>query len=275
MDCDETIRGFPVVAAVYDRRFFLARRYKAGGDRPPLQCLLGFALCVAISAGCNRAPGRPSLDSQVVPPDKVLSFDNLYRQNCAGCHGPNGKGGAAIGLGSDVYLAIADDATIRRVAAEGVPGTAMPAFAQSSGGMLTDPQINAIVTGIRKRWTNGDSPDVSPPSYAAPDYGEPQRGLEVYDAYCSSCHGAAGRGGPRAGPIVDAAFLTLVSDQYLRTIVIAGRPEMGAPDWRGNLPGKAMSQQDVSDVVAWLSAQRPKAATPLHSNPESVTGDIR
>src|SRR6266481_2497696 len=136
--------------------------------------LLFFAIC-----GCNSAPGRPTAESEVLRPGKVLNFATLYGQNCAGCHGEQGRGGAAIALNSPVYLAIADDATIRRVTAQGVPGTAMPAFAQSSGGMLTDEQISAIVAGIRSRWTNGDSPDVSPPSYAAPDYGEPQRGLEV------------------------------------------------------------------------------------------------
>src|SRR5258708_7920444 len=92
--------------------------------------LLTFALAV-VSGGCSSAPGRPAFDSQVLRPDAVLSFDGLYPQNCAGCHGANGKGGAAVGLGTEVYLSIADDATIRRVAAAGVPGTAMPPFAQS------------------------------------------------------------------------------------------------------------------------------------------------
>src|SRR5438445_13281652 len=111
------------------------------------------ALALALTAcGCDSAPGRPGPESKVLPPNKVLNFDTLYQQNCAGCHGAQGSGGAAVGLNSQVYLAIADDATIRRVTAEGVPGTAMPAFAQTSGGMLTDEQINAIVTGIRTRW---------------------------------------------------------------------------------------------------------------------------
>src|SRR5205823_664140 len=122
---------------------------------------------------------------------------------------------------------------------------------------------------------SGDSPDVSPPSYVALNSGDAQRGLEVYGDYCLSCHGVDGRGGSRAGSIVDGAYLTLVSDQYLRTIVIAGRPEMGAPDWRENVPGQPMSQQEVSDVVAWLSAQRPNISTTLYSNAESVTGEIR
>ena len=51
-----------------------------------------------------------------------------------------------------VYLAIADDAAIGRVTSNGVAGTSMPAFAQHSGGMLTDEQINVIVRGIRTRW---------------------------------------------------------------------------------------------------------------------------
>ncbi|MGD0301858.1 MAG: cytochrome c, partial [Bryobacteraceae bacterium] len=76
--------------------------------------------------------------------------------------------------------------------------------------------------------------------------------------YCSSCHGADGRGSKRASSIVNASYLALVSDQNLRTTVIVGKPELGAPDWRGDLPDRPMSPEDVSDVVAWLSAQRPQ-----------------
>ena len=57
-----------------------------------------------------------------------------------------------------------------------------------------------------------------------------------------------------------------MSDQGLRTIVIVGRPELGAPDWRGDVPGKPMSPQDVSDVVAWLAAQRPSFAGQPYSS---------
>ena len=229
--------------------------------------LLFFAIC-----GCNSAPGRPTAGSEVLRPSKVLNFATLYGHNCAGCHGEQGRGGAAIALNSPVYLAIADDATIRRVTAQGVPGTAMPAFAQSSGGMLTDEQVDAIVAGMRSRWSKQDSLRATPPTYNAGAPGDPQHGGSVYRAYCSSCHGAAGRGGSHAGSIVDDSFLNLVSDQYLRTIVIVGRPELGAPDWRANVPGKPMSEQDVSDVVAWLSAQRRQAAV---SSTKSPIGGIQ
>src|SRR5713226_374614 len=60
-------------------------------------------------------------------------------------------------------------ATIRRVTADGVPGTAMPAFAQSAGGLLTAAQIDVIVNGIRARWAKPTAlADANVPPYAAP-----------------------------------------------------------------------------------------------------------
>ena len=208
-------------------------------------------------AACSSSRGVPRAGSEVVPPSEVLDFKVLYGQNCAGCHGVEGKGGAAIALANPVYLAIAEDGVIRHVAANGVPATSMPAFAQSAGGMLTDKQIDAIVRGLRS-WAKPDAlTDVTPPPYATQSAGDPQRGADAYRTYCSSCHGADGRGGSRASSIVNGSFLALVSDQQLRTIVIAGRPELGAPDWRSDVEGHPMSAQDVSDLVAWLSSQRP------------------
>ena len=134
----------------------------------------------------------------------------------------------------------------------------MPAFAQHSGWLLTEDQIDAIVHGIRARSAKADAlRDTDPPPYAAQRPGDPKRGATVYGVYCSSCHGTGGRGG-RASSIVDGSYLGLVSNQGLRTTVIAGRPELGAPDWRSDIPGKPMSPQDISDVVAWLASQRPK-----------------
>ena len=130
-------------------------------------------------------------------------------------------------------------------------------FAQSSGGMLTDKQIDVITSAIRSRWSQrGILDGANPPSYAPKSTGDAQRGEAAYKTYCESCHGPAGRGGQKGSAITDDSFLALVSDQGLRTIVIAGRPELGAPDWRGNSPGKPMSDQEITDVVAWLASRR-------------------
>ncbi len=76
-------------------------------------------------------------------------------------------------------------------------------------------------------------PASSPPPYAG-GAGDASRGEAVYAAACASCHGPGGAGGPKAGSIVDGSYLGLVSDQNLRTTIIAGRPDIGHPDWRGD-----------------------------------------
>jgi len=213
-------------------------------------------LSLLLSA-CSSPHGQPQKDSEPVAPSQISEFATLYSQNCAGCHGAQGRGGAAIGLADPVYLAIVNENAIRKVIGNGVPGTSMPAFAQSAGGMLTDTQIDVIASGIFSHWgRRGTLDETNPPSYAARNPGTAANGELVYGTYCASCHGPGGQGGPKGSAITNDSFLALVSDQGLRTIVIAGRPELGAPDWRGNVPGKPMTDQEITDVVAWLASRR-------------------
>ena len=218
---------------------------------------LSMSLSIVLFAGCNSSPGKPAVNSETLAPNDVLDFNALYSDNCAGCHGAEGKGGAAMALADPVYLAIVDDATIHKVITGGVSRTAMPAFAQSAGGMLTDKQVDVLAGNIRSRWgKNGILGAANPPSYMAKSQGDAPRGAQAFKTYCASCHGPEGRGGPSGSSITDDSFLALLNDRELRTLVIVGRPELGAPDWRSNVPGTPMSEQDVSDVVAWLAAQR-------------------
>jgi mono/diheme cytochrome c family protein len=234
---------------------------------------------LALLASCGSAPGQPAPGSEALAPNEVVEFRALYAANCAGCHGRQGRGGAAIGLADPTYLAIADDASIRDVIAAGVRGTAMPAFAQSAGGMLTDAQIGVITSGIRSWARPGVLDGPNPPPRIAKSAGDTQRGQEAFATYCASCHGAQGEGGPRGSAIVNDSFLALASDQGLRTVIIAGRPDLGAPDWRGNVPGRPMSDQEVTDVVAWLASRRvqaPGQPYPARSEapPRSASNDV-
>jgi cytochrome c oxidase cbb3-type subunit III len=214
-------------------------------------------LGVILLSGCSSPHGQPQKGSEVAAPNGVLDFRILYADNCAGCHGSEGRGGAAIALADPIYLGIADDTTIRKVIAKGVPGTSMPAFAASGGGMLTDKQIDVITNRMRLQWSKrGILDGANPPSYIAKSSGNVQQGEIVYGKYCASCHGTSGQGSRKGSAITNDSFLALISDQELRTIVITGRPELGAPDWRGNLPGRPMSEQEVTDVVAWLASRR-------------------
>jgi len=215
------------------------------------------ALGAAVLSACGVPHGQPNGSEEVRAPSEILDFSTLYAENCAACHGENGRGGAAIALADPVYLAIADDRSIRNVVANGVRGTSMPAFAESAGGLLTAKQVNVISEQMRARWGKpGILDGINPPTYAAKSTGDAQRGQAAYKIYCESCHGPDGRGGPKGSAITGGSFLALVSDQGLRTIVIVGRPELGAPDWRGNVRGKPMADEEVTDVVAWLASRR-------------------
>jgi cytochrome c oxidase cbb3-type subunit III len=215
------------------------------------------ALSSVLLSSCSSPHGQPRENSEILAPNKVLEFGTLYSENCAGCHGVAGRGGAAIALADPVYLAIADDSAIRKVITVGARGTAMPAFAESAGGMLTDKQIEVIAHGMRSSWSQqGILTAANPPSYTPKSAGDALKGSLGYKTYCESCHGPGGRGGSKGSAVTDDSFLALTSDQGLRTMVIVGRPELGAPDWRNDVPGKPMSDQEVTDVVAWLVSQR-------------------
>jgi cytochrome c oxidase cbb3-type subunit 3 len=223
--------------------------------------LLAISVAVLALAACERRGKlfeQPSSD-EVVDPRTLLTFERLYATNCAGCHGVRGAGSAAIGLASPRYLAIVSDADVRQVIAQGRAKTAMPAFAQSAGGLLSDAQVDALVRGIRAWAPAGLRRDPETPPYETSAYGDTDRGARVFAEHCGACHGVDGSGGAHTGSIVNAAFLELRSEQSLRINILAGRPDLGCPDWRdsGDAP---MSADDVTDSVAWLWAHRQRSS---------------
>lgn len=224
--------------------------------------------CAAFLActGCWNPPGRPGVRSETLRPEQVLSFPVLYAENCAGCHGAQGRDGAAISLANPVYLAFAGADHIAKVTASGVPGTLMPPFAKEDGGNLTDRQVQIIASGMVSAW--GSSSALSgqtPPPYASTAKGNPADGQKAFAAYCASCHGAhatgtsVGKNGSKmqTGSLIDPAYLALISDQGLRSVIVAGTPRQGMPDWRSDAPGAGpITDQQITDIVAWLTSFR-------------------
>jgi cytochrome c oxidase cbb3-type subunit 3/ubiquinol-cytochrome c reductase cytochrome c subunit len=230
-------------------------------------------LCIAL-AGCGPAPGHPGPEPEVPRPDQVVDFPTLYKQNCAACHGEKGQNGAAISLANPVYVELAGEAHMRNVIAKGVAGKLMPAFAVSAGGMLTEQQVSALGHGIVQQWGKPNLLEgQNPPPYQSTLAGNAEHGLAAYGVFCARCHGATGEGGPAdgkallskagapssrngwLGSIVDPSYLALISDQNLRSITIAGRPDEAMPDWRSDAT-EPMTDQQVTDIVAWLASKR-------------------
>jgi mono/diheme cytochrome c family protein len=218
-------------------------------------------------AGCDW-PGKPDPKNRPVPENRLLDFGKLYSQNCAGCHGADGKVGPAPPLNDPLFLAIVPDKVLLEVITGGRPGTLMPAFAREQGGPLTAEQVKALAEGIKPRWgQSAKAPE------GVPDYLPPEKmptgtgtagGAKVFARACAACHGEQGAGVKDDNGLVNTinnrVFLSLMSDQVLRRYVITGRPDFGMPNYAEPRPGdasfKPLSGQEVSELVTLLASWR-------------------
>lgn len=215
-------------------------------SRQLIPTFLCAVLCLG-AVGCH-APGKPGAEPEVPRPEQVLDFATLYKSNCAACHGANGQNGAAISLANPIYLAFAGAANIERITTTGVPGTQMPAFGKSSGGMLTDQQIAALTNGMISAWGSSSADTKSLPPYASTLKGDAAHGEQAFAAHCAGCHTS----GSSQSNLTDPAYLALISDQGLRSFIAAGHAEKAI--------SPPASDQEIADTVAWLAAHR--TATP-------------
>ena len=111
----------------------------------------------------------------IIPPPEPepQTGEELYNTYCSSCHGANGVGGPdgdVVGAStSSITSAIASVGDMRFLS-----------------GTLSTSDIEAIAAFL-----DGNAPPPGPEPEP-----EPQTGETLYNTYCSSCHGANGRGGP-------------------------------------------------------------------------------
>lgn len=204
----------------------------------------------------------------------------LYAENCAVCHGPDGKGRVGAELSKD-WPSIRPDLRVKTTIEQGVPGSPMPAWSQENGGPLTDEEIQALTLYILS-WETGGLPDLSPtptftprpPITPVPDVeGDPNRGAVLYVENCAVCHGPDGEG--RVGVALAKDWPAIRPDLSVKTAIERGVPGSPMPAWSLE-NGGPLGDQDVNDVVAfimtWEDSAQPAelAPTPTHAQPPSV-----
>jgi cytochrome c oxidase cbb3-type subunit 3 len=212
-------------------------------------------------SGCgHRQPGNQSKASQ-----EASHFTMLFGDRCSGCHGADGTLGPAPPLNDPLFLAIVPEHVMKDVVRHGREGTLMTAFGTGGWNSLREEQIDGLVSGIRSAWGADDQAPAHAPPYPRPDSPDDvasdiPAGKKVFGEVCASCHGEDGCGGTAAGAIGSPDFLSLVSDQMLRRIVITGRPDLGMPDYRelGTLrsSGNPLTSEEVADIVVLLASWR-------------------
>lgn len=219
---------------------------------------VGLLAIVLLLAACEP-PGKPNAaDDEISVP---MDFKTIYASNCSGCHGADGRQGPGRVLNDPLYLAVSSKENIHNILVHGRAGSLMPAFAKSNGGPLTDQQIDVLVYGIEQNWAKPFHGQGIPSYDGAGLTGDVDRGRKLYGKACYACHA---KGGP-AGALLDASYLALSSNQNLRTSIIVGRPDfpgLQMPNYQSLNMGHALSNQDIADLVSFLSSKRP-ASSPL------------
>ncbi len=232
--------------------------------------LSGIGLCLfLLSTVACEPPGKPKVDEAVNT--EPTDFAVLFNSNCVGCHGQDGKNGPGRPLNNALYMKLIPRDALHQVLEYGRPGTQMPAWSKPQGGPFTEKQISALIDGMEKRWNTGFDPGKAPlPSYSAgDDKGDPNHGKQLFAKSCVLCHGPHGA----IGLVTDPTYLSLVTNQMLRTSIIVGRADMGMPNYKTLNGGHALSNQDVTDLVSYLASLRPANTIPegAHTD-ESGTG---
>jgi cytochrome c oxidase cbb3-type subunit 3 len=125
-----------------------------GGPLSPAEVDALVAYILTWETGAPRIiPATPTYvpRPQLTPPPDVSGDPNhgadLYDQNCAVCHGSNGEGRVGATLAKN-FPSIRPDLTVSTTIANGVQGSAMPAWSQANGGPLSEGDIDDLTVFI-------------------------------------------------------------------------------------------------------------------------------
>lgn len=85
----------------------------------------------------NLKPDAPTILTLATDDQKMLAGRNMFRANCATCHGPDGGGLTGPNLTDDHYINIRKPEDIFRVVHDGLPSKGMPEWASR----FSEPQL--------------------------------------------------------------------------------------------------------------------------------------
>jgi len=189
-----------------------------------------------LAGGCAREKKTVTVASP------VERGRETYGRLCATCHGVSGNGYVADNapsLRSTTFLATATDAFLEAAILRGRPGTAMGAYAQTSGGPVGQREVSDLIAFLRE-----GGPTLDPPQ--ATRTGDATRGGAVYEKFCQRCHGTKTQR-VSAIHLANPVLLETASDAFLRRAIEAGRLPTSMAAWKDTL-----TPEQIDDVVAYV-----------------------
>ena len=184
---------------------------------PIALAVLIIGICVPLCSA--QAPPAPNVGPPGPPPDG----EQLYNENCAECHGPEGDLVPDVDLGHGRFRRATTDPELVGIVLRGIPNTAMPPS------NFSEAQAAAIVQFLRGKARR-----------AAATAGNVANGHAIFTGKgnCTSCHRINGNGS-RVGPdlseigrlrhstdieraIIDPDFFVLPSNRFVRLVTRDG-----------------------------------------------------
>lgn len=199
---------------------------------------------VSGAPGVSPSPGPSTSTDSATSPSPSTSPDSpvpatdlgtqLYRQHCASCHGPQGRG---TPLGQSL-VGVGAASTDFMLSTGRMPYKDQRSFLLHSPSRFAPHEIRAIVEYVDTFGGNGPPiPQVGP--------GSPVQGQRLFQQYCSACHSATGQGGALTGGRI-APSLSQATPVQVAEAIRTGPYVMPL------FPESVLSTKDVDDIAAYV-----------------------
>lgn len=210
-------------------------------------------------------PARQETISLSFRSDAVSVSTDAYAENCAVCHGAAGEGiGEMPDLNTDGVRGM-EEADLFRVISRGRDNTLMAGWAVEEGGILSNAQVEDMITFLRYAdWNQVETRvaelGLTPPEVVEMEVSEEMltavsslpegtalvSGLTLYAEKCAACHGPDG-GGTTLAPAIDSAELRAVGAEEITRIINYGVPGTLMAGWEN-----ALDAQQTNDIVSLI-----------------------
>lgn len=203
---------------------------------------------------------RRDLPENYIAPDRIAALDKalhnkelrgdvLYNRFCVQCHGEGSYTTwdpffqrFAPAIRGPGLRAVADRNYLKTAIEKGRPGTMMPAWGKSGGG-LTDAQVQSLVDYLAGG-AIGERP-VEPKVELR--RGNPARGAELFSQSCAGCHGS----NKFAPSLSNSVFQATASDEFITRTIRRGRPDTPMPGFQ-RAGADGLTDDEIADLLGYV-----------------------
>jgi mono/diheme cytochrome c family protein len=183
--------------------------------------------------------------------------ESLFGVFCAACHGPRGEGrrfqtlkSVFPAIGEPEFLAIADDAFLRKTLMNGRPGRRMPAWGTKDGGLRPE-EVDTVIGFLRT--LEPKAPTADEVNAAAVDL---DKGTRLFAGLCARCHGERAEGSAVAPPLAAADNPVTADDSRIFGTVTVGVAGTAMGSFRGLDAGSLHSLIAAVRALPHVDARR-------------------